>query len=63
MDSKMRDHVIDELLKIPEVREISEVTGRFDIIATMYARILTRCTGSYQSVSAGFRASSVRRAS
>jgi Lrp/AsnC family transcriptional regulator for asnA, asnC and gidA len=34
MDSKMRDHVIEELLKI------SEVTGRFDIIVTMYAKNL-----------------------
>ena len=40
MDSKMRDNVIDELMKIPEVREISEVTGRFDIIVTMYAKNL-----------------------
>ncbi len=40
MDSKMRDNVIEELLKIPEVREISEVTGRFDIIVTMYAKNL-----------------------
>lgn len=40
MDSKMRDHVIGELMRIPEVREISEVTGRFDIIATMYAKNL-----------------------
>jgi Lrp/AsnC family transcriptional regulator for asnA, asnC and gidA len=40
MDSKMRDHVIEELLKIPEAREISEVTGRFDIIITMFAKNL-----------------------
>ena len=40
MDSKMRDHVIEELMKIAEVREISEVTGRFDIIVTMYAKNL-----------------------
>jgi Lrp/AsnC family transcriptional regulator for asnA, asnC and gidA len=40
MDSKMRDHVIEELMKINEVREISEVTGRFDIIVTMYAKNL-----------------------
>ena len=30
MDSKKRDNVIEELFKIREVREISEVTGRFD---------------------------------
>ena len=40
MDSKLRDNVIEELFKIPEVREISEVTGRFDILVTMYARNL-----------------------
>ena len=28
MDSKLRDNVLNELFKIPEVREISEVTGR-----------------------------------
>src|SRR2546425_7751551 len=26
MDSKLRDHVIEEMMKVPEVREISEVT-------------------------------------
>ncbi len=40
MDSKKRDSVIEELFKIREVREISEVTGRFDILVTMYARNL-----------------------
>ena len=40
MDSKKRDNVIEELFKIREVREISEVTGRFDILVTMYARNL-----------------------
>ena len=40
MDSKQRDNVIEELLNIPEVREISEVTGRFDILVTMHAKTL-----------------------
>jgi len=40
MDSKQRDNVIDELFNINEVREISEVTGRFDILVTIYARTL-----------------------
>lgn len=40
MDSKKRDNVIDELFKIDGVREIAEVTGRFDILVTMYARSL-----------------------
>ena len=40
MDSKLRDDVLNELFKIPEVREVSEVTGRFDILVTMNARSL-----------------------
>ena len=40
MDSKQRDNVIDELFKVNGVREIAEVTGRFDILVTMYAKTL-----------------------
>jgi Lrp/AsnC family transcriptional regulator for asnA, asnC and gidA len=40
MDSKKRDNVIEELFKIDGVREIAEVTGRFDILVTMYAKTL-----------------------
>jgi len=40
MDSKKRDHVIDELFKIEGVREVAEVTGRFDILVTMYSKSL-----------------------
>jgi len=40
MDSKKRDTVIDELFKIRGVREIAEVTGRFDILVTLYAHSL-----------------------
>ena len=40
MDSKQRDHIIEELFKIDGVREIAEVTGRFDILVTMYAKSL-----------------------
>jgi len=40
MDSKQRDDVIEELFKIPGVREISEVTGRFDILVVMFAKNL-----------------------
>lgn len=40
MDSKKRDNIIDSLFGIDGVREISEVTGRFDIMVTMYARNL-----------------------
>ena len=41
MDSKQRDNVIQELFKIPGVREVSEVTGRFDILVAMYAENLS----------------------
>jgi len=40
MDSKQRDNVIQELFKIPSGSEVSEVTGRFDILVTMYAENL-----------------------
>ncbi|MGD9533558.1 MAG: Lrp/AsnC family transcriptional regulator [Candidatus Nitrosocosmicus sp.] len=40
MDSKQRDNVLSELFKIPEVREVAEVTGRFDVLVTMTARSL-----------------------
>ncbi len=40
MDSKKRDHVINELFKIDGVREVAEVTGRFDILVTMYSKSL-----------------------
>ena len=41
MASKQRDNIIQELLKIPGVREVAEVTGRFDILVTMYAENLS----------------------
>lgn len=40
MDSKKRDSIIEDLFSIPGVREIAEVTGRFDILVTMYAKSL-----------------------
>jgi len=40
MDSKQRDNVIQELFNIPGVREVEEVTGRFDILVKMYAENL-----------------------
>ncbi len=40
MDSKKRDHIIEELFRIDGVREIAEVTGRFDILVTMYSKSL-----------------------
>ena len=40
MDTKKRDHIIKELFKIDGVREVAEVTGRFDILITMYSKSL-----------------------
>ncbi len=40
MDIKRRDGVIDELMDIPEVAEVAEVTGRFDMLVTVHARSL-----------------------
>jgi Lrp/AsnC family transcriptional regulator for asnA, asnC and gidA len=39
-DPKLKDLIHSELLKIPEVRSLSEVTGRFDMIVTVNARTL-----------------------
>jgi len=41
MDSKKRNQIIDLLFKIDGVKEISEVTGRFDIMVTMHAKSLS----------------------
>ncbi len=41
MDSKKRDGIIQDLFKISGVSEVAEVTGRFDILVTMYAENLT----------------------
>ena len=40
IDTNMRNHIITQLFKIDEVREIAEVTGRFDILVTMYSTSL-----------------------
>lgn len=39
-DPKLKESIHAGLLKIPEVRVISEVTGRFDILVTVSARTL-----------------------
>lgn len=39
-DPKLKENVHGELLKVPEVRMISEVTGRFDILVAVSARTL-----------------------
>ncbi len=40
MDAKYRDDILKELNKIPEVEEIVEVTGRFDMLVRLHARSL-----------------------
>ncbi len=40
IDSKLRDNILDELLALKEVREISEVTGRFDFVVSIKAKSL-----------------------
>ncbi len=40
MNSKKRDHIIEELFKIDGISEVAEVTGRFDILVTMYSKSL-----------------------
>jgi len=40
IDTKQRDNVIEQLFNINGVREVAEVTGRFDILVTMYSRSL-----------------------
>ncbi len=45
MDSKKRDSVIDALFGIGGVRKIAEVTGRFDVLVTIYARALDEMHG------------------
>ena len=40
MDTKKRNHIIQKLFEIDGVREVAEVTGRFDILVTAYAKSL-----------------------
>lgn len=40
IDPKKRDEVVEGLLSLSEVREVSEVTGRFDIIAKVKTKSL-----------------------
>ncbi len=39
-DPKLKEPIHSELMKIPEVRSLSEVTGRFDIIVSISAHTL-----------------------
>jgi Lrp/AsnC family transcriptional regulator for asnA, asnC and gidA len=39
-DAKKRDKVYEELLKLDEIRDVCEVTGRFDLIAKVKAKSL-----------------------
>jgi len=40
IDTNKRDHIIEEIFEINGVREVAEVTGRFDILVTMYSESL-----------------------
>jgi len=40
MDSKKRNNVINNLFEISGVEEVAEVTGRFDILVTVYSKAL-----------------------
>lgn len=40
MDTKKRNHIMQELFNIDGVFEVAEVTGRFDILVTAYAKSL-----------------------
>ena len=48
INTKKRDSIINDLFKIEGVAEIAEVTGRFDIIVTMYS---TSLDGMHDTVS------------
>lgn len=39
-DPKLKEPIHNELIKIPEIRSLIEVTGRFDIILSVYTRTL-----------------------
>jgi Lrp/AsnC family transcriptional regulator for asnA, asnC and gidA len=39
-DPKLKEPIHDELMKISEIRSLIEVTGRFDIILSVYTRTL-----------------------
>jgi Lrp/AsnC family transcriptional regulator for asnA, asnC and gidA len=40
IDSKIREQILDEMLNLNSVREVYEVTGRFDLIVKVKARSL-----------------------
>ncbi|MEM3624229.1 MAG: Lrp/AsnC family transcriptional regulator [Nitrososphaerales archaeon] len=40
IDSRLRYKILDDLSDLPEVKEISEVTGRFDLIVSVRAKSL-----------------------
>jgi Lrp/AsnC family transcriptional regulator, regulator for asnA, asnC and gidA len=39
-DPKLKEAIHNELIKIPEIRSLIEVTGRFDIILSVFTRTL-----------------------
>ena len=46
LDARLREKAIEELMKIADVRYISEVTGRYDIIMHIKARSLDELHGT-----------------
>ncbi len=40
IDAKLRDSILNELLTLREVKDVSEVTGRFDLIVSIRAKSL-----------------------
>ena len=49
IDSKYREQIMEEMLKMESVRDIYEVTGRFDVIVVMRTRSLDEL---HESISA-----------
>lgn len=40
IDSKLREKVLDNLIQLDEVRDLQEVTGRFDVLTTVRTKSL-----------------------
>ena len=49
IDSKFSDEIVKELTQLPEVRQILEVTGRFDLIVEAKSRSLDELHGVVSS--------------
>ena len=62
-DAKKRDAVLQELLKEERVREVAEVTGRFDFLVTIKAKSLEELHNVVTSRIGNIEGSSTRRPS